>query len=252
MCDPSWMIHQETCFNAVVIVKCRKIEAHSSDFLMSTFIRASIRRAQNATLGSSLRIVNVSLSLMTINSAFALVSATFNRLRSLRKPVSPCRLHRTVTYGTRSKVWTQNALKARFYHPREFHNSTNSTTMPQRLPLTPIDPNRPLKKELSPCQRSEISTLRAVGLTNDQIGKRVFCTRNTVASTLRLNTLRNEGKTRPRSGRPSALSIRDRRLILRIARRNPKITYAVLAIEAGITVHKSTLYRMLKEEGIAN
>jgi len=41
-------------------------------------------------------------------------------------------------------------------------------------------------------------------------------------------------------------------MILRIVRSNPKITYAVLKLEAGVKVYKSTLYRLLKEEGITN
>jgi transposase len=124
--------------------------------------------------------------------------------------------------------------------------------MLRRQPLAPIDPNRALKKELSPWQRGQISAFRDIGLTNAQISKRTFCTPATVATTLRLNTLRNDGETRPRSGRPSALSRRDRRLILRIIRRNLKLTYAALKLEANATVHKNTLYRMLKDEDITN
>jgi transposase len=67
-----------------------------------------------------------------------------------------------------------------------------------------------------------------------------------------LNTLRTDGKTRPQSGRPPALSRRDRRLILRTIRRNLKLTYAVLRVEAGVEVLKSTLYQILKDEGITN
>ena len=122
----------------------------------------------------------------------------------------------------------------------------------QRVPLAPIDPNRSLKKELTPWQRSEIQTYRHIGLTNEHIGRLTNCTPSTVATTLNLNTLRNNGETRPRSGRPSLLSRRDRRLILRIIRRNPKLTYAALKIESGLTVSKKTLYRMLKDEGISN
>jgi transposase len=41
-------------------------------------------------------------------------------------------------------------------------------------------------------------------------------------------------------------------MILRIIRSTLKITYVVLKLEAGVTVYKSTLYRLLKEEGITN
>jgi IS30 family transposase len=121
-----------------------------------------------------------------------------------------------------------------------------------RVPLASIDPNRSLKKELTPWQRSEIQTYHKVGLTNEHIGRLTFCTPGTVATTLHLNTLRIDGKTRPRPGRPIILSTWDRRLILRIIRRNPKLTYAQLKVEAGVEVSQSTLYRMLKDEGITN
>ncbi len=122
----------------------------------------------------------------------------------------------------------------------------------QRVPLAPIDSNRSLKKELSLWQRSEIQTYRHIGLTNEHIGRLTNCTPGTVATTLQLNTLRKNGETRPRSGRPPILTRGDKRLILRIIQRNPKLTYAALKIETGLTVSKSTLYRMFKDEGISN
>jgi hypothetical protein len=88
--------------------------------------------------------------------------------------------------------------------------------MQPRMPLTPIDPNRPLKKELTPWQRCEIQTYRNIGLTNKHISRLTFCTPGTVATTIQLNKRRNQGETLIRSGRPFALLRQDRRLILRI------------------------------------
>jgi transposase len=110
------------------------------------------------------------------------------------------------------------------------------------VPLKAIDGNRGYKQELSVWDRAQISAFKAVGLTNEQISGRVFCARATVQSTLRLNALRNAGETRLRSGRPPALSRVDKRNILRIIRRNLKITYAILKLEAGVKVHHATLY----------
>jgi transposase len=124
--------------------------------------------------------------------------------------------------------------------------------MAQRTPLAPCDGNRGINKELKPTLRAQISMGRAVGLTHKQIGALTFLTPATVSTTLQRNPLRDDFKSLSRSGRPSALAKHDKRLILRIIRKNPKITYQVLKQEAGITVHKSTLYRMLKEEGIIN
>jgi transposase len=124
--------------------------------------------------------------------------------------------------------------------------------MAQQEPLKAISGNRGYKQELSVWDRAQISAYKTVGLSNKEIAGKIDCTRKTVASTLRLNALRDEGQTLPRSGRPPALSRVDRRNILRIVRSNPKITYAILKIEAGVTVHHNTVYKLLKEEGISN
>jgi transposase len=124
--------------------------------------------------------------------------------------------------------------------------------MPQREPLRAIDGNRRYKQELSIWQRAQISAYKAVGLSNEQIDRHIFCKPKTVQTTLRLNALREGSKTCPHSGRPPALSRVDKRNILHIVRHNPKITYAILKLEAGVTVHRNTIYRLLKEEGITN
>ena len=61
--------------------------------------------------------------------------------------------------------------------------------MAQRMPLEAIDGNRGYKQELSIWDRAQISAFKAIGLTNEQIGGRVFCAPATVQSTLRLNAL---------------------------------------------------------------
>jgi transposase len=124
--------------------------------------------------------------------------------------------------------------------------------MAQRVPLGAITGNRGYNQELSVWDRAQISAYKAIGLSNEQIGGRVFCSPSTVQTTLRLNPLRNNGKTRPRSGRPSTLSRTDRRNILRIIRRNPKMTYAILKLEARVEVSRTTIYRLFKEKGITN
>jgi transposase len=124
--------------------------------------------------------------------------------------------------------------------------------MAQREPLKAISGNRGYKEELSVWDRAQISAYKSVGLSNKEIAGKLQCALKTVSSTLRLNALRDEGQTRPRSGRPPALSNLDRRNLLRIIRSNPKITYAILKVEAGVTVHRNTVYKLLKEEGISN
>ena len=95
-----------------------------------------------------------------------------------------------------------------------FLHQTASTMPTQRVPLAPIDLNRPLKKELTPWQRNEIQTYRNVGLTNKDIRQLTNCTPGTVTTTLQLNTLRNNDETRFYFNRFLVLIRRDKRLIL--------------------------------------
>jgi IS30 family transposase len=77
--------------------------------------------------------------------------------------------------------------------------------MPQRRPLEPIDANCTIKKELTPTQRAQISAYKDLGLTNEQIGAKIFCTPTTIAYTLQQNSRRDDFKSLPRSGRPLTL-----------------------------------------------
>jgi DNA-binding CsgD family transcriptional regulator len=78
--------------------------------------------------------------------------------------------------------------------------------MPQREPLRPIDANRGIKKELRPTQRSQISAYKSVGLTNEQIGARIFCTPTTISYTLKQIAQRDDFKSLLCSDRPPALT----------------------------------------------
>ena len=124
--------------------------------------------------------------------------------------------------------------------------------MSQREPLRPIDANRGFKKELRPTQRSQISVYKSVGLTNEQIGVRIFCVSTTISYTLKQIAQRNDFKSLSRSGRPPVLTRQDQRTILYIIRSNPKITYIILKLETNVKIYKSTLYQLLKKENIIN
>jgi transposase len=119
-----------------------------------------------------------------------------------------------------------------------------------RTILAPIDANRRKGCELSPFLRGSIQTWAAVGLTREEIAKKTFLTPSTVKSTLQRNQFRDHGKTLDRPGRPPLLTTRDKRLILCIIRKSPKIKYKDLAKEAGLDCSHDTLYRFLKSEGI--
>jgi len=123
-------------------------------------------------------------------------------------------------------------------------------TMAQRTPLAPLDLNRIRNQELSPWLRGSIQTWAAVGLGNAEIARKTFLTPATVQSTLQRNSQRHKGTTLSRSGRPSKLSRRDRRTLLRYVRKNPKLSYEQVLIDTGLPVCKKTVYRILREEGI--
>jgi transposase len=124
--------------------------------------------------------------------------------------------------------------------------------MNQRRALAPLEINRSYGQELSPYQRGQISAYKAVGLTNQQISENLHCGKTTVFDNLVKNPLRNNGHSLSRKGRPPALNRTQKRNILRVIRSNPKITYQALKLEVGVEVHRTTLYRMLKDEGITN
>src|SRR2546421_9022747 len=120
----------------------------------------------------------------------------------------------------------------------------------QRTPLAPLDLNRIKNKELSLYLRGLIQTWAAIGLGTAEIARKTFLTPETVRSTLSRNPQRHEGITLPRSGRPSKLSRRDRRTLLRYVRKNPKLSYKQILIDTRLPVCKKTVYRILREEGI--
>ena len=122
--------------------------------------------------------------------------------------------------------------------------------MARRTPLMPIDSNRTRNQELSPWLRDSIQTWAAISLGTAEIARKTFLTPETVKSTLLRNPQRHEGTILSRSGRPQILSRRDRRRLLRLIRKCPKLTYDQIISETGLDVYRKTVYRMLREEDI--
>ncbi len=122
-----------------------------------------------------------------------------------------------------------------------------------RAPLAPISGNTPRRKELTPFQRGLLVGQVTRGATPGKIQKDFRIPRSTTRSVV-LNSLhQEEGESRPRSGRPTRVSDRDRRHTIRKARENPQISYIELARSAGTQqLSRSTHYRVLKEYGLTN
>ena len=121
-----------------------------------------------------------------------------------------------------------------------------------RSPLTPISGNRLRKSELTPYEHGMIIGAQALGHTPTEIGKALNFTKSTVQTTIKKQSERNNGVSKSRSARPEVLSDRDRRYIIRHARANPRLTYAKLQLEAGVTCSKATIYHTLRLHGLTN
>ena len=121
-----------------------------------------------------------------------------------------------------------------------------------RASLTPKSGNRPRNTELTPYQRGMIVGAQALGHIPTEIGKTLNFTKSTVQSSIQKHSIRNDGVSKSRSGRPEGLSERDRRYIIKHARINPRITYAQIKLEVGLGCSRTTIYRALKLYGLTN
>ena len=123
--------------------------------------------------------------------------------------------------------------------------------MPRR-PLGPITPNIIRRKELTPYTRGFILRQLTAGVEQADVAKALNLSRATVRTTLLRADTRINGESVERSGRPKVTDDRDERIILRLARINPKQTYQELIQRSGVKCSKSTIYRILARAGIIN
>ena len=112
--------------------------------------------------------------------------------------------------------------------------------------------NRSRGSELDPTVRAAILAAVDSGLSKAEIARRYNISRRTVYNTINRLSTANSLNSRPRTGRPPKLSIRDRRRLIRMVRLQPKIVYALLRQESSISTSKSTFYRVIKACGITN
>ncbi|EKG09167.1 transposase-like protein [Macrophomina phaseolina MS6] len=116
---------------------------------------------------------------------------------------------------------------------------------PQRTPLKelfgPHAPNQPY----SPHQRGILLACAALGQKPAWFRKELGVPKSSLQSTQQLALLRNDGRSQLRSGRPKLLSYGDKRHILRIVRKEPKITYKEVREQTGVVCHDRTITRLL-------
>jgi transposase len=122
--------------------------------------------------------------------------------------------------------------------------------MPQRRILGEIDGNVPVRRELTVNQRTLIVGAKDGGESIREIAERLQIPVSTVKTTLLRQRTRINNESKPRAGRPSKWTARDRSTILRYVRRHPKSTYAQLRAAVLNPPSRRALHRILEEQGI--
>jgi transposase len=119
-----------------------------------------------------------------------------------------------------------------------------------RTPLQAIDHNINRRHEYSSNIRAGICAAQAFGGSLGEISIHFKVPKSTVKGILKRAPTQPDFESHARSGRPKVYTRYDERHILRIVRRNPKITYAQLKRELNIEFSNDTFYRILKQYGI--
>lgn len=112
---------------------------------------------------------------------------------------------------------------------------------------TEISGNRGKGAELTPRTRFAICSAVNSGETKVKVAEDFGVNRSTVYDTFNHWSTHHHCETEPRSGRPSKLNRRDKRYILQLVRRNPRIGWKALVSDAPGGVSKSTVQRALRE-----
>jgi len=123
---------------------------------------------------------------------------------------------------------------------------------PQRIPLGLISGNRLRNFELSLYSRGQVTSGYILGSSPAAIALGLNLSKSTVWDTIHVDSLRVEGHSRLRNGRPKEYSDRDECVILRHVRLFLKDMYAQVIEAIGVGIKKDTIKRILKHHGITN
>jgi len=121
-----------------------------------------------------------------------------------------------------------------------------------RTPLGSISSNRRPHTQYSSYQRELIHEVVAARVTSYRIEKFYKIAQFIIKSIVSNALIRHTGDSKSRFDRSKKLIVRDERHILRIARREPRITYKDLIAKSEVAISHNTIYRLLKEAGIIN
>jgi len=121
-----------------------------------------------------------------------------------------------------------------------------------RRPLQEISSNSTIRKELSPYQRGILVGASRASAKFSEISQALSVPKSTVHDTLKVDPERDNGKSKPRTGRPLAYTARDEHKILRFVRRDPKSTYDDVQKACRVDFSTTTIKKILKKHGISN
>ena len=121
-----------------------------------------------------------------------------------------------------------------------------------RTPLSSISGNHPRHHQYTPYQKGLICGAVGGGLIPSRIEKQYRVPESSVRYVLFIHKSQSTGVSNLRSDKLKVLTTREQRHIICIARRNPRITYKNLKIQAEVDCSTDIIYRLLKEESITN
>ena len=155
----------------------------------------------------------------------------------------------------RCTVLTQKLVRIsreiRDFWTRRFHPTYNFLIMSTpRVPLGQIDTNVIRRQPVTPFTRGYIEKGAANGESTSSLSREHGMHESTVRRTLKLNPLRVDGVTQPRSGRPPIACPRAIRRLLRLVRHEPTLTYAQVKTRLIISWFHDTIMRILDKYGI--
>jgi transposase len=117
---------------------------------------------------------------------------------------------------------------------------------------TEISGNRGRGAELSTDMRSGILAAVEVGKSKAEIAREFHCTRRTIYNTIVRYEYTGNTKSLPRSRHPKALTRREKRQLVRIARARPRALLNELKYEIQKDCHTRTIANTLRKKGIRN
>jgi hypothetical protein len=116
-----------------------------------------------------------------------------------------------------------------------------------RTPLGSIDGNITRKKELTPFQRGQISRMFAGGAKKSAISKHYNLLYSTVADTINLEHLYEDGASQPKAPRKLSYTLMQERRVLRYTRTHLKDTYKEIIKACLLTCLKNIVKKILKK-----